>query len=415
MSIFFAKTLELERDLYYNHTYSMNGKVFVDMSRTVRLFDIDSKADAFEAQVLACDRLEDGAFGVVLDRTLFFPEEGGQSCDTGTLGGSRVLHVSEKNGVICHKVTCPLEVGAVVTGNLDFEERFRKMQNHTGEHIVSGLVWQNFGFHNVGFHLGSDGMTADFDGELDKEQMMLIESLANRAVFECHKVKGYYPEPEELAKMEYRSKLELSENVRIVEIEGVDLCACCAPHVSNTGEVGLIRILHGERYKGGIRLYMKCGYDALEGYRAEYEQARRISVAISAKHEEIADGVDRVLAEIDEMKGRLSSLKRELMAYKLESITYTEGNLCLFEDDSDMLALRNLVNAAKQRCGGICAVFAGNDENGYKYIISSTSVDLRSKAKEINAAISGRGGGSSEMIQGSCTAKREIIEGYFDN
>ncbi len=221
------------------------------------------------------------------------------------------------------------------------------------------------------------------------------------------------PDLKELAEMEYRSKLDLTENVRIVEIEGVDMCACCAPHVSNTGEVGIIKILRAEKYKGGVRLYMKAGYDALDGYRAEYEQARRVSMAISAKHTEIADGVDRVLEEMDLLKSKMSALKRELMAYKLERIEYTDGNLCLFEDGDDALALRNLVNEAKKCCGGVCAVFSGDDEIGYKYIISSTSVDLRQRAKEINAAISGRGGGSSEMIQGSCSAKRAEIEEFF--
>lgn len=383
------------------------------MERTTRLFDLDSKARCFEATVISCEGGDDGKYTVTLDKTLFFPEEGGQTCDTGMLGGACVLQVFEKGGIIYHIVDKALEVGASVSGEIDFEERFRKMQNHTAEHIVSGLIYRNFGLHNVGFHLSADSMTADFDGELDAEQVRFIETLANRAIFECHGVRGYYPDPYELADLEYRSKLDLTENVRIVEIEGVDRCACCAPHVSNTGEVGLVKILYAEKYKGGVRLYMKAGFDALEGYRAEYEQARRISVAISAKHDEVADGVDRLLEEIDALKGRISAMKREILAYKLERIEYTEGNLVLFEDDGDMLSLRNLVNEAKKRCGGICACFTGSDDGGYKYIISSTSVDLRAKAKEINGAISGRGGGSGEMIQGSCAAKREEIEKYF--
>jgi len=383
------------------------------MDRTVRLFDMYPAESNFEAVVLSCAKDNDGNFTVVLDKTLFFPEEGGQSCDKGVLSDARVSQVVEKDGMIYHTTDKPLAVGASVGGKIDFPERFRKMQNHTGEHIVSGLIFKKFGFCNVGFHLGDGEMTADFDGELSEDELLEIETLANAAVFECHAVRGYYPIPDELENMEYRSKLDLKENVRIVEIEGVDICACCAPHVSNTGEVGLIKILRAEKYKGGVRLYMKCGYDALEGYRAEYEQARRISVAISAKHTEVAEGVDRILEEIDSLKSKMSALKRELMAYKLEKIEYTEGNLCLFEDGGDALALRNLVNEAKKRCGGVCAVFSGDDESGYKYIISSTSVDLRQMAKEINTALSGRGGGSSEMIQGSCTAKRVEIERCF--
>ena len=383
------------------------------MDRTIRLFDIDSAQVAFDAEVISCESVDGGKYDVVLDKTLFFPEEGGQACDNGTLGGESVVYVYEKAGVIHHVLGSPLTVGASVSGEIDYEERFRKMQNHTAEHIVSGLIHKKFGLNNVGFHLSRDEMTADFDGELDKGQIELIETLANAAVFDCHAVRGYYPDREELAALEYRSKLDLTENVRIVEIQGVDKCACCAPHVKNTGEIGLIKILRGEKYKGGVRLYMKAGYDALEGYRAEYEQARRISVAISAPHDAVADGVDELLREIDALKGKISRMKREIMEYKLSLIEYTEGNLVLFDDDGDMLSLRNLVNEAKKLCGGICACFSGSDEFGYKYIISSTTVDLRAKAKEINAIISGRGGGSSEMIQGICAAKKEDIQKYF--
>ncbi len=383
------------------------------MDKTVRLFDIDPAAYEFEARVLSCDAVGEGKYTVVLDKTLFFPEEGGQTCDTGVISGASVSYVCEKNGIISHTTDKPLEVSLLVSGKIDFPERFHKMQNHTGEHIVSGLIFKNYGYNNVGFHLGADEMTADFDGELTDAQLENIEDLANSAVFECHAVRGYYPLPEELEVMEYRSKLDLKENVRIVEIEGVDKCACCAPHVKNTGEVGLIKILRAEKYKGGARLYMKCGYDALEGYRAEYEQARRISVAISAKHSEVADGVDRILDVMYALKSKISALKRELMTYKLERVEYTDGDLCIFDDGGDMLALRNLVNEAKLLCGGICACFSGDDESGYKYIISSTSVDLRARSGEINAALMGRGGGSSEMIQGSCRAKREEIERYF--
>ncbi len=382
------------------------------MKKTIRLFDISSRTASFDAVVLSCVECGDG-YEVVLDRTAFFPEEGGQSSDGGRLGDAAVLAVCERDGVIYHKMDKPLAIGGCVRGEIDFPARFRKMQNHTGEHIVSGLIHKIYGFNNVGFHLGADDMTADFDGELNEDDIRKIEDLANRAVFECHSIRAYYPTTEELKNLEYRSKLDLSEGVRIVEIEGVDMCACCAPHVENTGEVGLIKITEFIRYKGGMRVHMRCGYDALDAFRADYAQVKAISMAISAKHYEVSEGVDRLIDEISKQKGTISALKREIRGYKLEGLEYTDKNLVIFEDESDMLSLRELVNGAKQKCGGICAVFAGNDEDGYKYIISSTSVDLKPLAKEINAAINGRGGGSSEMIQGSCTAKRETIEEYF--
>ena len=381
--------------------------------KTERLFDRDAKLSLFDAEVISCEMAEDGQYAVILDKTAFFPNEGGQACDTGRIGVAKVISVDEKNGVIIHTVTSPVEVGATVSCEIDFAERYRKMQDHTAEHIVSGLIHRHFGYENVGFHLGDDYMTADFDGELSEENIAFIETLANDAVYACRSVRAYYPDAETLKNLEYRSKLDLSENVRIVEIEGVDMCACCAPHVCNTGEVGLIKIVEAIRYKGGMRLTMLAGRDALEDYRARQEQGRRISMAISAKQSEIADGVARLIDEMGKMKGSLSQIKREMMQMKLDALEYTSEAIILFEDGDDMLAIRNYVNGAVKKTEKMCAVFAGNDENGYKYIIASENIPLRALSKEISATLGGKGGGSDLMIQGSTPATRTQIEEFF--
>lgn len=383
------------------------------MERTERLFDKDSKLNIFEATVLSCSETESGEYAVILDKTAFFPNEGGQTCDTGVIDGAKVVSVDEKDGIITHTLDRAAEVGKKVSCAVDFEPRFRKMQNHTAEHIVSGIVHRIFGYDNVGFHLGEGYMTADFDGELGEEDIEKVEILANKAVFECHPIRAYYPNSEELKALEYRSKLDLSENVRIVEIKDVDMCACCAPHVSNTGEVGLVKITDAIRYKGGMRLTMIAGFDALKDYQARQEQIKRISMAISAKQSEVAEGVERVLRETDELKGKLSVLKRENMQMRLDAIEKTENSIILFEEDADMLALRNFVNGAVKKTEKICAVFAGNDETGYKYIIASENIPLRAMSKEISIALGGKGGGSDVMIQGSVTATRNQIEDYF--
>ncbi len=382
------------------------------MQKTIRLFDAEPYGTRFCATVLACERAGDG-FDIVLDRTLFFPEEGGQSADTGTLSGVPVTGVTERDGVICHRTATPLAIGEAVTGEIDFAPRFRKMQNHTGEHILSALAHTLYGLCNVGFHLGTQDVTADFDGELSESQVLEMETRANEIVAECHPVRGYYPDAAALAAMEYRAKLALAENVRIVEIEGVDRCACCAPHVASTGEIGMIKILSHERYKGGVRLHFLCGYDALDAYRADLAQVKQISKALSAKPREIAEGVARLQGECEQLRMTLAAAKRELLAYKLEKIEPTDGNLCLFEAECDANTLRYLANGALPKCNGICAVFSGTDGAGYKYIIAANGIDLRALSGEINEALSGRGGGSAQMIQGSCNATRAEIEAYF--
>lgn len=383
------------------------------MQKTIRLFDDSSKTKAFDATVLSCEERENGNFTVVLDKTAFFPNEGGQACDRGVLGGVEVISVDEIDEVITHTVKGTLCVGNIVHCELDYTERFRKMQSHTAEHIVSGIIHSLFGYANVGFHLGDGYMTADFDGELSDDDVQKVELLANKAIFECRNVRAYYPDAEELKSLEYRSKLDITEDVRIVEIEGVDKCACCAPHVENTGEVGLVKIIDYIRYKGGMRLTMLAGYDALEDYRARCAQIRRVSMAISSPQSEIADGVDRLLDDISALKGQISRLKRERLERLLATLEEGDGSICVFEELDDMPALRNFINEAVKKTERVCAVFSGNNEAGYKYIIASNTVDLRAKSKDINTALGGKGGGSSIMIQGSCTAKREDIEKYI--
>ena len=384
----------------------------METKRTHRLFDEDAKAYKFSAVVLSCEE-SDGKYTVVLDGTLFFPEEGGQTSDTGTLGGAAVSYVYEKQGVIYHECDKPMAVGDEVEGEIDYGPRFRKMQNHTGEHIISGIVNKLYGYDNVGFHLNSEYMTIDFSGALTREQLDEIELLANGMVVRCLPIKAYYPTPDELITMSYRSKLDLTENVRIVQIGDVDTCACCAPHVENTGEVGIIKILDVMKYKGGVRINALCGLDALEDYGNRYNQIYAISTKISAKQDDVVAGVERLLSDIETQKAQISALKRELQAYKLSELSETDGNICIFDDTDDMTSMRHFANEAVKKCGGMCGVFCGNDTDGYRYIIMSRNIDLKSIAKDVNAAIDGRGGGSSEMITGSCKAKMEVIEGYF--
>ena len=209
---------------------------------TEKLFYEDSHRTEFTAKVISCEEAKDG-FCVVLDQTAFFPEGGGQYADTGILGNTEVTDVHEKNDVIFHSVTAPLEVGSIVSGKINWKERFEKMQQHTGEHIVSGIVHERFGYNNVGFHLGADYCTMDFDGPISKAQLKEIEAAANEAVYRNLEVEVLYPSKEELKDMDYRSKIEIEGQVRIVKIPGYDVCACCAPHVKTTGEIGAVKLV----------------------------------------------------------------------------------------------------------------------------------------------------------------------------
>ena len=379
---------------------------------TERLFDLDSKLCEFDAEVISCNQT-DGKYEILLDKTAFFPNEGGQTSDVGALCGTNVLNVVERHGEIFHICDAPIDVGTTVHGKIDFSHRYYNMQNHTGEHIISGLVHAKYGYENVGFHLSREGMTVDFSGELTREQLDEIEELANRVIHECHLIKCYYPTSQELAGISYRSKLENLENTRLVVIDGVDVCACCAPHVYNTGEVGIIKILDFIRYKGGVRLNVICGMAALYDYREKYNQCKAISNALSVKQNEVFEATQRLLDTIDGYREKLYFAKRELRSYKLAAIKETHGNICIFEDDLDTNDARELVNSAMEKCGGICACFVGNDKDGYKYIAASNTQNMREVATEMKNKLSARGGGSEKMIQGSTPETKEKIQEFF--
>ena len=397
--------------------------------KTTRLFDQNSHLYAFTAAVLSAEvgKAPD-TLSVVLDATAFFPEGGGQYPDKGVLAGCPVLDVQEKNGVITHTVSIshlngephPFTVGATVQGELDAATRFARMQNHSGEHIISGIVHRLYGYKNVGFHLGEGDVTLDFDGVLTRAQLDAIEEEANAIVAANLPVRAYYPDPAELATLTYRAKLDLTEGVRIVRIgtasDPKDLCACCAPHVDYTGEIGLIKLLDFIHYKGGVRIHMLCGSWALQDYRRRYTVVASMAAAMSVKQEEVTAGFDRLRAEVEEKKQTISALRAKLEEHTVAAIPPTEGSLCLFDEGLEAIEMRRLLNRAVEKCGRLCGVFSGNDESGYRYVIGrgDESIDLKKMVKEINTALSAKGGGSSEMLQGSCTATREIIEAVFE-
>ena len=370
---------------------------------TEKLYYLDSHLFSFDALVLDC-REEKQGWSVVLDRTAFFPEGGGQLADTGTLGGANVLDVHEREGEIRHDTDAPLTVGACVHGEIDAEQRLRRMQNHSGEHILSGLVHSTCGWDNVGFHMGAECMIIDFSGELSWEQLMDLETRANALVRLNLPLHIWSPTEEALKTLEYRSKLELTENVRIVEIPGVDRCACCAPHVERTGEVGVIKILDSTRHRGGQRVSVICGLDALEDYRARQESVTDISRALSAKRSEAFQAVQRILSEQQQMKERLDTLSMKLVGFMAAAEPSTDGNILVFDDSLGEIAQRELVNRLMEKAGGFAAVFVGSDREGWRYIIGSLHADLRAGSRAVNAAIDGRGGGRPQMIQGSAGA-----------
>lgn len=379
---------------------------------TEKLFYQDSHRSTFTAIVQEV-RPSGNGYEIILDRTAFFPEGGGQSSDTGSLGGVSVSDVQEIDGKIIHYTDGPLVEGTEVEGCIDWTERFSKMQQHTGEHIVSGLIHKIYGYHNVGFHLGTDSVTLDFNGVVPKEKLHEIEQLANEAVAKNLPVQVLYPTDEELSKISYRSKIEIEGQVRIVVIDGYDVCACCAPHVKQTGEIGLIKLVGMQNYKGGVRISMLCGFRALEDYYQKEKNNREIAVMLSAKEYETAVEVERLQEELAMKKAKIAELERKFLEQKVETLDISSAIVCLFEE-TDPVMTRELVNLLLKKGAKMAAVFSGNEREGYRYVLGSRSLDVRKNGKLLNEAFHGRGGGKPEMVQGTVQGKREEIEAFLN-
>lgn len=375
----------------------------------IKLYDNNSYIFEFTATVESCES-DGNVHRVKLNQTAFFPTAGGQECDTGTLNGIKVSEVCEEQGEIVHITEEAFDIGETVIGKIDREPRLRKMRHHTAEHIVSGLIKKLYGFDNVGFHLGDSEVTMDYSGELSGDDITKLELLANKAVCGNIPVIAEYPSVEKLKNTDYRSKLDLTENVRIVTIDGIDVCACCAPHVHTTGECGVIKIIGYMRHRGGMRMYMICGEDAVADYRKKQESVEKISCMLSEKQESVVCGVQRILDEIGSLKQKNSALKRELACMRAEKTEYTDGNLCLFETETDVGDMMFYAEQCRKKCGGILVLCDGDDEKGYNYLILyDNEIDI----KAINTALNGRGGGRNGMCRGYFGCKRAEIEKYF--
>ena len=377
--------------------------------KTVALYDKDPYAREFQAKVLQCTEGEDG-YRIVLDQTLFFPEQGGQTSDIGILGEHQVLDVQIENDVIYHYVTGPIKEGDTVDGMIDWSHRFGNMQQHTGEHIFTGLAHKLYAAENVGFHLSDNTVTLDLDIELDEKQVRFVERIANEVIAADVNVNAYYPDSKTLAATDYRSKKEIDGDIRLVEIDGVDICACCAPHVKSTGQVGSLKVASFEKYKGGVRIYILCGLRALEDYNRRMELLSQTYQKLNCREEDIPSRVAALLEENKELKYKIAQIKSGILMNQIMAYPSELNDVTIFTEDLDAKTMRDGVNALVGKHQGLCAIFSGDDEDGYSFVIGSKTRDCGAIAAGLRELLGAKGGGSPQMAQGSVQATRSAIE-----
>ena len=388
----------------------------MDKGRTVmteKLFYNDVRKAEFEATVVSCVKNKD-RYEVVLDGTYFYPEGGGQPADHGKIDDANVFDVHDKDNEVVHYCDKEVECGKKVKAWVDMERRHRLMQQHSGEHIVSGLIHKHFGYDNVGFHMGSDCITIDFNGPLTSDDLKLVEKEANEAIYRNFDTNIFYPSPEELEKLEYRSKKALEGDVRIVNFKDCDTCACCGLHVVKSGEIGIIKITGSQNYKGGTRVTMLAGKQAREDYAVKDSIVHGISNLLSAKPYETKEAVERLMKERNEIKEQLVAAKKQIFELKRDSVKDDETCAVFFEENMEPFELRLFTEMLLEKVPS-AAVFSGNDEEGYKYAVGSTKTDMSAFIKEANKDLGGRGGGRGNIMQGAFTASRDETERYIRN
>ena len=377
-----------------------------------RLYEADPYIREFDARVVACEQVKDH-YRILLDRTAFFPEGGGQPGDRGMIGEALIKDTHEKDGMIWHYSDRGLNPGNEVHGKIDWDFRFSNMQNHAGEHIVSGLIHGKYGYDNVGFHMGSEAVTLDINGDLTKEQVKEIEKEANAAIEANIPIQVFIPEKRVLEQMEYRSKKELEGDVRIVEISGYDRCACCGTHPLRTGEIRLIKILSVQNYKGGVRIAMLSGNRALDDYMDKHESVVDISHLLSAKTGEITGAVERLLKEMADLKYTMVQMKRELMERKAKTLEISGNAVCVEENEFKGNELREYANMLSERVEKVLVVSGGTDSQR-RYVLIDKRGGAKTLGQEIQTLFGGKGGGSPQMIQGTMSGNFEEIKRWFE-
>lgn len=438
------------------------------MPKTIKLYDLYPYETEFTAQVLLCEQYENKQdknehkndqdcekgendkkqifYKVILDRTLFFPEEGGQSPDKGTINEMEVVDVQITKDVVTHILAVnvsslihsqteklsgetdksdssvsydlslySLQPGDTVSGSIDWQHRFSNMQQHSAEHIFSGIVNKEYQYRNVGFHLSDHIVTMDYDGVLSEEQVEKIEWEVNQAIVQNIEISARYPQPEELAQLEYRSKIEIDGPVRIVSIPGYDVCACCAPHVKRTGEIGMLKVMSVQNYKGGVRISILCGFRALNAFREKNSIVSGLTNMLSTSQDLIAERVLQLKENNQELKLQIGILKQNVMLGKIKTLPNDQKNVILIEEELDAAISRNVVNELVLKHEGVCGVFTGSDETGYRFIVGSKTMNCKEIAFRLRETFGAKGGGSQAMIQGSLQASKEAILAFFDS
>ena len=383
---------------------------------TERLYLQDSHLFENECTVLSSVPAGEG-YDIVVDRTVFFPNKGGQPCDTGTLGGVSVTDCREEGDVLILRTDGPLPAGARVTGHIDEARRLDIMEQHTGEHLLSWCAYKLFDAVNVGFHCALTYATLDLDKPLTPGQAEEMETMANGLVRRNLPVTAaIYESEEDLKGVPLRKHAEgLTAPIRVVSIQDADSCTCCAPHVRFTGEIGVIKIISAAAYKGGTRVTFLCGGRALRELQRFQTIVDTIARRFSTSSENVLSSVEKQEAELKEIKKEKAALTARLEEYltaelRSQAEDVNGKKLLVRITDTDPKRLRPLALSTLQEKGLTLLLAEKNGQVTYVLCANGLKLDMGDIIPAVNLALGGKGGGRGTLAQGSAPAQPGIKE-----
>ena len=372
---------------------------------TDRLYYTDARLDRFTA--VAVEITDDGR-RVVLDRTAFYPTSGGQPHDVGSLGGIAVVDVIDEDDRIAHCLAEPIgvPVGSMVVGQIDTARRFDHMQQHTGQHLLSAMFADEFGWPTVSVHFGDDTNTVDVAcDDFDPSALAAMERRANALIVQNRRVTVSFEDAAEATGL--RKPSDRDGELRIVTIEGIDRSACGGTHVDFTGEIGTLLLRRAEKTKGNTRIEFACGHRAVSRARLDTELLTKAARALSASPQDLPALVEQQLQRLTEGERERKRLAAELARYQATAM----WTACIPDSDgvrrivvSATGAVKDSEPLAQQLAAlGFCAVVV-TSESGVGVLMTTaadTGIDAGQKLRTALQAVGGRGGGSPRLAQGA--------------
>jgi alanyl-tRNA synthetase len=390
------------------------------------LYQEDATLLEFDADVIEVKKLSEGRLGVLLDHTYFYPTGGGQEHDTGRIGSARVVDVfkDENTSYLVHVVEGEVSLGRMHAG-IDAERRLRHMQHHTAQHLLTQCILRQTGHETVSANInGYTPSTLDIVAPyIAKNDLDQAERLANQVVYENRPVKSYLVTPEQLRSIPLRKPPKVSENIRIVEIDGYDYSPCGGTHVLHTGSIGLVKVLKAERQNDKQRIHFAAGWQALELFQQMYASLMSTAGQLSMAWQDVPELLDKQAEQLSVLQKELQTLRKSIVKFEVRELGEAAENnhgvsLVRAAFSSRPVGELRLLAEELRKIPGMVAYLATFDGQKVSLIVTcgdNTGKDARQLLTQQLAHVNGRGGGDAHLAQGGGVTTPEQFSTFLQS